>query len=83
MRGKCPRSRGGRWTPGRSYATCHEAPAADKWRVGGKSAPRPLREMFRADINDDGITELSVYCTGDWDSLRRAEHAAAVTLIRP
>ena len=41
------------------------------------------REMFRADISDDGITELSVYCTGDWDAARRAEHAAAVTLIRP
>jgi hypothetical protein len=41
------------------------------------------REMFRADIGDDGITEMSVYCTGDWDTARRAEHAAEVTLIRP
>jgi hypothetical protein len=41
------------------------------------------REMFRADINEHGITQLSVYCTGDWDTARRAEHAAAVTLIRP
>ena len=41
------------------------------------------REMFRADISDDGITQLSVYCTGDWDAARRAEHAEAVTLIRP
>ena len=41
------------------------------------------REMFRADIGDDGITQMSVYCTGDWDAARRAEHAAAVTLIRP
>jgi hypothetical protein len=40
------------------------------------------REMFRADISDEGITQLSVYCTGDWDAARRAEHAAAVTLIR-
>ena len=29
------------------------------------------------------IAELSVYCTGDWDQARQAEHAAAVTLIRP
>ena len=36
-----------------------------------------------ADISDAGITQLSVYCTGDWDAERRAEHAAAVTLIRP
>jgi len=41
------------------------------------------RELFRADIDEDGITQLSVYCTGDWDAARRAEHAAAVALIRP
>jgi hypothetical protein len=41
------------------------------------------REMFRADMSDAGITELSVYCTGDWDAARRAEHGAAVTLLRP
>jgi hypothetical protein len=41
------------------------------------------REMARADISDSGITELSVYCTGDWDTARRSEHASAVTLIRP
>jgi hypothetical protein len=41
------------------------------------------REICRADIGDQGITQLSVYCTGDWDAARRAEHAAAVTLIRP
>ncbi|MFN2625926.1 MAG: hypothetical protein ABR520_07570 [Mycobacteriales bacterium] len=41
------------------------------------------RELFRADTSDAGITQLSVYCTGDWDAARRREHAAAVTLIRP
>ena len=41
------------------------------------------REIARADIGDDGITQLSVYCTGDWSTARRAEHAAAVTLLRP
>jgi hypothetical protein len=41
------------------------------------------RELFRADISDEGISQLSVYCTGDWDAARRGEHAAAVTLIRP
>jgi len=40
------------------------------------------REMMRADVGDEGITQLSVYCTGDWDTARRAEHAAAVTLLR-
>jgi hypothetical protein len=41
------------------------------------------RELFRADIGETGISQLAVYCTGDWDATRRAEHAAAVTLIRP
>lgn len=41
------------------------------------------RELFRADVGDEGITELSVYCTGDWDEGQRAHHAAEVTLLRP
>ena len=41
------------------------------------------RELFRADTGDEGITRLSVYCTGDWDTARVAEHAAAVTMTRP
>ena len=41
------------------------------------------REMFRADLGSDGITELAVYCTGDWDAGRVAEHTREVTLIRP
>ena len=41
------------------------------------------REMFRADVGPAGITDLAVYCTGDWDAARVAEHAREVTLIRP
>jgi hypothetical protein len=41
------------------------------------------REMARVDVADDGISQLSVYCTGDWDDDRRAAHAQQVTLIRP
>jgi len=41
------------------------------------------REMIRADVLGDTITELSIYCTGDWDEARQREHATAVTLIRP
>ena len=58
-------------------------------RLAGRPAPGmagahwTCRELFRADIGEEGITQLSVYCTGDWDAERRAEHAAAVTLIRP
>ena len=41
------------------------------------------REMARADVEDGSISELSVYCTGDWDTERVAEHQAAVSLLRP
>jgi hypothetical protein len=41
------------------------------------------REMFRCDVVNGVVAEMSVYCTGDWDSARVAEHAAAVTLLRP
>lgn len=41
------------------------------------------REQIRADLRGDSIAELSLYCTGDWDEARVAEHAATVSLIRP
>jgi hypothetical protein len=41
------------------------------------------RELMRADVVDGVIAELAVYCTGDWDSARQAEHRAAVPLVRP
>jgi hypothetical protein len=41
------------------------------------------REMIRATIRDGLIGDMSVYCTGDWDRQRQAEHAASVTLLRP
>jgi hypothetical protein len=40
------------------------------------------REMIRADVADDSIVELSIFCTGDWDEARQRQHAAAVHLIR-
>ena len=41
------------------------------------------RELFRADVGPAGITDLAVYCTGDWTAARVAQHARTVTLIRP
>ncbi len=41
------------------------------------------REPIRADVEDGSIANLPVYCTGDWDSARQAQHAAAVQLARP
>jgi hypothetical protein len=55
--------------------------AEETWQSGGRRWY--CRELFRADVGPDGITGLAVYCTGDWDEDRMAEHAAAVTLPRP
>ena len=41
------------------------------------------REMMRIEVAERADPEVTVYCTGDWDQARQAEHAAAVTLIRP
>ena len=41
------------------------------------------REMVRADVTNGEVTELSVYCTGDWDEALVREHAATETMIRP
>jgi hypothetical protein len=41
------------------------------------------RELLWATVEQGQIQALSVYCTGDWDTARQAEHARAVTLRRP
>lgn len=53
----------------------------EEWHEGGEDWY--CRELFRADVNEDKIVQLSVYCTGDWDRQRRAEHAKDVQLLRP
>jgi len=40
------------------------------------------REMIRADVVDDAIVDMSVYCTGDWDEATQRQHASAVDLLR-
>ncbi|HVU00561.1 MAG TPA: hypothetical protein VHE30_02375 [Polyangiaceae bacterium] len=55
----------------------------EEWQHAGESWY--ARELFRADVaaSDGAIVELSVYCTGDWDRSRRAQHAREVPLLRP
>lgn len=54
----------------------------ERWEDGGQQWY--CREAFLCDLDDEGrITELSVYCTGDWDEAAVAGHAEAVTLLRP
>jgi len=40
------------------------------------------REMIRADVEGATITDMAVYCTGDWDEAQQRSHAAQVTLLR-
>lgn len=53
----------------------------ERWEQDGKSWH--CRELIRADMAGDSIAEIAVYCTGDWDSARQAEHQRAVRLLRP
>jgi len=54
----------------------------ERWFDGGQQWY--CREAFLCDVDDEGrITEISVYCTGDWDEAAVARHAEAVTLLRP
>jgi hypothetical protein len=41
------------------------------------------RELMRAEVRDGAISDIAVYCTGDWDEARIAEHSTAVALLRP
>ncbi len=41
------------------------------------------RELFRADVADGSISQVSVYCTGDWDRALVARHRETVELLRP
>jgi hypothetical protein len=53
----------------------------EEWEQDGESWY--CRELFRADVADGAIAQLSVYCTGDWDRAQVARHRETVTLLRP
>jgi hypothetical protein len=53
----------------------------ERWEDAG--GPWYCREMIRVAVTDRQISEISVYCTGDWDKARQEEHARTVTLLRP
>jgi len=54
----------------------------ERWEDGGQQWY--CREAFLCELDDEGrISELSVYCTGDWSETAVAAHAEAVTLLRP
>jgi len=53
----------------------------ERWHESGHSWY--AREIARADVTDNSIMQLSVYCTGDWDEARQEEHRRTVELLRP
>jgi len=53
----------------------------EQWEQDGESWY--CRELFRAEVSDGAVSELSVYCTGDWDRALVAEHARTVRLLKP
>lgn len=53
----------------------------ERWHEHGRDWY--AREIARADVGEAGITQLSVYCTGDWDEAREEEHRRSVRLHRP
>lgn len=53
----------------------------ERWSCNGRDWY--CRELLRADLSGDSIAELSVYCTGDWDSDLEEQHRRMVSLLRP
>jgi hypothetical protein len=53
----------------------------ERWEDGGRRWY--ARELARADVSGDAISQLSVYCTGDWDEQHEERHRREVTLLRP
>ena len=41
------------------------------------------RKILLCQVRDGRISELTVYCSGDWDPELRARHAAETSLARP
>jgi hypothetical protein len=54
----------------------------ERW-TDESGAPWYCREMFRADLTDGLISDLAIYCCGDWDEATVRRHAADVRMLRP
>jgi len=53
----------------------------ERWEADGQQWY--CRELLHALVTEGRISELSVYCTGDWDAERQRLHAEQVRLLRP
>jgi hypothetical protein len=52
----------------------------ERWAAEGQQWY--AREMMHAVVDDGLVTEISVYCTGDWDEAVQRRHVAEVQLTR-
>jgi hypothetical protein len=53
----------------------------ERWEAGGQQWY--CRELIHCIVTDGWISELAIYCTGDWDEAVQRQHAEQVHLIRP
>ncbi|GAA3641600.1 hypothetical protein [Microlunatus ginsengisoli] len=53
----------------------------ERWRA--EDQDWYCRELIHCAVGEGRITELTVYCTGDWDETVQRRHAEQVRLIRP
>ncbi len=73
--GRVPRSRFD------ATATGFVLEVEEEWDHDGESWYS--RELFRADVVEGAISQISVYCTGDWDRALITRHRETVDLLRP
>ena len=53
----------------------------ERWEAEGQQWY--CRELIHCVVTDGWISELAIYCTGDWDEAVQRQHADQVHLIRP
>jgi hypothetical protein len=53
----------------------------ERWEAEGQRWY--CRELIHCTVTDGRISELAVYCTGDWDEAVQQHHAEHVSLLRP
>lgn len=53
----------------------------ERWEAEGQHWY--CRELIHGSVTDGRISELSIYCTGDWDEAVQRSHAEQVRLLRP
>jgi hypothetical protein len=53
----------------------------ERWKADGQRWY--CRELIHCVVTDGWISELVIYCTGDWDEALQRQHAEQVRLTRP